>query len=119
LGSSSNWMPVECYERDSVLMTSKLPFSKLKGIFKDPMTTAAAIGRMKTNIALDFLSRSSVDGRVVAKSFAGHLGSVSTFCPAGLASTWCICSRSESWLACNSFCAFSNSPLASTFRPMD
>jgi DNA replication protein DnaC len=34
------------YERDSVLITSNLPFSKWEMIFKDPMTTAAAIDRL-------------------------------------------------------------------------
>ncbi len=36
----------ERYERGSVLMTSNLPFSKWETIFKDPMTTAAAIDRL-------------------------------------------------------------------------
>jgi DNA replication protein DnaC len=36
----------ECYERTSVLLTSNLPFSKWEQIFKDPMTTAAAIDRL-------------------------------------------------------------------------
>jgi DNA replication protein DnaC len=35
-----------CYERGSVLITSNLPFSKWDVIFKDPMTTAAAIDRL-------------------------------------------------------------------------
>jgi len=34
------------YERGSVLITSNLPFSKWEGIFKDAMTTAAAIDRL-------------------------------------------------------------------------
>lgn len=34
------------YERASVLITSNLPFSKWEMIFKDPMTTAAAIDRL-------------------------------------------------------------------------
>lgn len=34
------------YERGSVWLTSNLPFSKWEAIFKDPMTTAAAIDRM-------------------------------------------------------------------------
>jgi len=34
------------YERGSVLITSNLPFSKWDTIFKDPMTTAAAIDRL-------------------------------------------------------------------------
>lgn len=36
----------ERYERGSVLVTSNLPFSKWDQIFKDPMTTAAAIDRL-------------------------------------------------------------------------
>ena len=34
------------YERGSVMLTSNLPFSKWEKIFKDPMTTAAAIDRL-------------------------------------------------------------------------
>jgi DNA replication protein DnaC len=34
------------YERKSVMLTSNLPFSKWERIFKDPMTTAAAIDRL-------------------------------------------------------------------------
>lgn len=34
------------YERGSVMITSNLPFSKWEMIFKDPMTTAAAIDRL-------------------------------------------------------------------------
>jgi DNA replication protein DnaC len=34
------------YERGSVWLTSNLPFSKWEAIFKDPMTTAAAIDRL-------------------------------------------------------------------------
>jgi DNA replication protein DnaC len=36
----------ERYERASVMITSNLPFSKWERIFKDPMTTAAAIDRL-------------------------------------------------------------------------
>jgi DNA replication protein DnaC len=36
----------ERYERGSVLLTSNLPFSQWNQIFKDPMTTAAAIDRL-------------------------------------------------------------------------
>src|SRR5271168_469870 len=36
----------ERYERGSVLLTSNLPFSGWESIFKDPMTTAAAIDRL-------------------------------------------------------------------------
>ena len=34
------------YERGSVMLTSTLPFSRWETIFKDPMTTAAAIDRL-------------------------------------------------------------------------
>jgi DNA replication protein DnaC len=36
----------ECYERTSILLSSNQPFSKWESIFKDPMTTAAAIDRL-------------------------------------------------------------------------
>jgi len=36
----------ERYERGSVVITSNLPFSQWERIFKDPMTTAAAIDRL-------------------------------------------------------------------------
>ena len=36
----------ERYEHSSVMITSNVPFSKLETIFKDPMTTAAAIDRL-------------------------------------------------------------------------
>ena len=36
----------ERYERDSMMITSNLPFSQWEQIFKDPMTTAAAIDRL-------------------------------------------------------------------------
>lgn len=34
------------YERSSIMLTSNLPFSQWESIFKDPMTTAAAIDRL-------------------------------------------------------------------------
>ena len=36
----------ERYERGSLLLSSNLPFSKWEQIFKDPLTTAAAIDRL-------------------------------------------------------------------------
>src|SRR5207247_6993298 len=36
----------ERYERGSVLLTSNLPFSGWESLFKDPLTTAAAIDRL-------------------------------------------------------------------------
>jgi len=48
--SARRWSAVhaagERYERGSVLITSNLPFSKWESIFKDAMTTAAAIDRL-------------------------------------------------------------------------
>ncbi len=35
-----------CYERSSIMLTSNLAFSQWEKIFKDPMTTAAAIDRL-------------------------------------------------------------------------
>jgi DNA replication protein DnaC len=49
----------ERYERGSVMITSNLPFSKWEKIFKDPMTTAAAIDRVVHHsviLELDILS---------------------------------------------------------------
>jgi len=34
------------YEQGSLMITSNLPFSRWEQIFKDPMTTAAAIARL-------------------------------------------------------------------------
>jgi DNA replication protein DnaC len=39
-------LPAERYERGSVMITSNLPFSQWEAIFKNPMTTAAAIDRL-------------------------------------------------------------------------
>jgi DNA replication protein DnaC len=36
----------ERFERGSVMLTINLPFSQWTAIFKDPMTTVAAIGRL-------------------------------------------------------------------------
>ena len=47
LDVQADWLCLaERYERGSVLITSNLPFSKWESIFKDPMTTAAAIDRL-------------------------------------------------------------------------
>lgn len=40
------------YERGSVMITSNLPFSQWESIFKDPMTTAAAIDRLVHHIVI-------------------------------------------------------------------
>jgi DNA replication protein DnaC len=49
----------ERYERGSVMITSNLPFSKWEAIFKDPMTTAAAIDRLVHHSAILELNVSS------------------------------------------------------------
>ena len=36
----------DSYERRSIMITSNLPFSQWQNIFKDPMTTAAAVDRL-------------------------------------------------------------------------
>lgn len=49
----------ERYERGSLLITSNLPFSKWEQIFKDPMTTAAAIDRLVHHSVIFELNLSS------------------------------------------------------------
>jgi len=49
----------ERYERGSVMITSNLPFSKWEAIFKDPMTTAAAIDRLVHHCVILELNLSS------------------------------------------------------------
>lgn len=47
------------YERSSIMITSNLPFSQWEQIFKDPMTTAAAIDRLvHHSVILEFNRRS-------------------------------------------------------------
>src|SRR5258707_223170 len=45
-GAMVSTVPADRYERGSVLLTSNLVFSKWEQIFKDPMTTAAAVDRL-------------------------------------------------------------------------
>ena len=47
----------ERYERGSVLLTSNLAFSKWEQIFKDPLTTAAAIDRLVHHSVIIELSK--------------------------------------------------------------
>jgi len=49
----------ERYERGSVMITSNLAFSKWERIFKDPMTTAAAIDRLVHHSVIVELNLSS------------------------------------------------------------
>lgn len=58
------------YEQSSIMLTSNLPFSKWEQIFKDPMTTAAAIDRLvhhsiilELNLASYRLEQSKKDKR--------------------------------------------------------
>jgi len=65
----------ERYERGSVMLTSNLPFSQWEKIFKDPMTTAAAIDRLvhhsiilELNVASYRLEQSKKNKAKAAKS---------------------------------------------------
>jgi DNA replication protein DnaC len=70
----------ERYERGSVLLASNLPFSKWEGIFKDPMTTAAAIDRLvhhsvivELNIPSYRLEQARNNGQALGKEPADQL----------------------------------------------
>jgi DNA replication protein DnaC len=65
----------ERYERGSVLLTSNLPFSKWEQIFKDPMTTAAAIDRLVHHCVILELNVNSYRMESARKQSAGHLPS--------------------------------------------
>jgi DNA replication protein DnaC len=58
----------ERYERRSVLITSNLVFSEWDRIFKDPMTTAAAIDRLVHHSVVLDLTGESVRAEEAAKS---------------------------------------------------
>ena len=60
----------ERYERGSVMITSNLPFSKWEAIFKDPMTTAAAIDRLVHHSVILELNLPSYRVEVAQKSTA-------------------------------------------------
>jgi DNA replication protein DnaC len=66
----------ERYERGSVLITSNLPFSQWEEIFKDPMTTAAAIDRLVHHSVILELNVSSY--RVEAAKGAKRRGTANT-----------------------------------------
>ena len=58
----------ERYERGSVMLTSNLAFSGWDKIFKDPMTTAAAIDRLvHHSVILDLSKVDSFRGEVAKK----------------------------------------------------
>jgi len=64
------------YERSSIMLTSNLPFSRWEQIFKDPMTTAAAIDRLVHHSVILELNLSSYrleQSRKTKEIGAGHL----------------------------------------------
>jgi len=62
----------ERYERGSVLLTSNLPFSGWESIFKDPMTTAAAIDRLVHHSVIVELNIPSYRAEVAKKAKQGR-----------------------------------------------
>jgi DNA replication protein DnaC len=71
----------ERYERGSVLITSNLPFSGWEAIFKDPMTTAAAIDRLvhhsvilELNIPSYRVEKAKKNGAALSVTPAGPAG---------------------------------------------
>jgi DNA replication protein DnaC len=64
----------ERYERGSVLLTSNLPFSGWEAIFKDPMTTAAAIDRLVHHAVIIELNISSYRAEQAKKAKQGRDG---------------------------------------------
>ncbi len=58
----------DCYEKRSIMLTSNLPFSKWESIFKDPMTTAAAIDRLVHHSIIIELNISSYRMQAAKKS---------------------------------------------------
>lgn len=61
-----------CYETTSLLVTSNLPFSKWNSIFKDAMTTAAAIDRLVHHSVIIELNLDSY--RMMKAKKAGQIG---------------------------------------------
>ena len=73
------------YERGTVMLTSNLPFSKWETIFKDPMTTAAAIDRLvhhsvilELNIASYRLAVPTKPGPILAATMVQSLAAANT-----------------------------------------
>src|SRR5438477_8366151 len=65
----------ERYERGSVLLTSNLPFSGWEAIFKDAMTTAAAIDRLVHHSVIVELNVPSYRAEAARKARQGRAGS--------------------------------------------
>ena len=66
----------ERYERGSVLLTSNLPFSGWEAIFKDPMTTAAAIDRLVHHSVIIELNLPSYRAEQAKKAKQGRAAAV-------------------------------------------
>jgi DNA replication protein DnaC len=64
----------ERYERGSVLLSSNLPFSGWEAIFKDPMTTAAAIDRLVHHSVIVEMNVSSYRAEAARKAKQGRGG---------------------------------------------
>ena len=62
----------ERYERRSVIITSNLVFSQWNKIFKDPMTTAAAIDRVVHHAVILELTGASYRSEAAAKRNPGE-----------------------------------------------
>ena len=68
----------ERYERGSVMLTSNLPFSGWEQIFKDPMTTAAAIDRLVHHSVIIELNLPSYRAEQAKKAKQGRSASGDT-----------------------------------------
>lgn len=64
----------ERYERGSVLVTSNLPFSKWEEIFKDAMTTAAAVDRLVHHSVIVEMNVGSYRAEAAKKARQGGAG---------------------------------------------
>src|SRR5439155_25548481 len=64
----------ERYERGSVLVTSNLAFSQWEQIFKDPMTTAAAIDRLVHHSVIVEMNVTSYRAEAAQKRRQGRTG---------------------------------------------
>src|SRR3954452_16059063 len=72
----------ERYERGSVLLSSNLPFSGWEAIFKDPMTTAAAIDRLVHHSVILELNVPSYRAEAAKKAKQGRSGAATADAPA-------------------------------------
>jgi DNA replication protein DnaC len=72
----------ERYERGSVLLSSNLPFSGWEAIFKDAMTTAAAIDRLVHHSVILELNIPSYRAEAAKKARSSRVGSATVEAPA-------------------------------------